>query len=169
MTGPLTPFADGFGCELAQLGYAPRSAEDCLRQVAHLSEWLERNRLGLGDFTDEVAQRWVRTRGEDGDVRRLYLQVLRIFRRYMDGLGVLPATVCTVSDPTVQLLTDYRRYLLEERGLVQRSATAYVGVARHFLAERAEPIEESLKALTGGDINRFVQCATVRGGEAARG
>ena len=39
--GPLAPYAEGFCTELVQRGYAPSSASDHLRLMAHLSRWLQ--------------------------------------------------------------------------------------------------------------------------------
>ena len=45
--GPLAPHAPGFGARLIELGYAPSSAEDQLRLMAHLSRWLQEQDLDV--------------------------------------------------------------------------------------------------------------------------
>lgn len=40
MTGPLTPYAEGFAAELARQGYRPNAAANQLQLMAHLSRWL---------------------------------------------------------------------------------------------------------------------------------
>jgi hypothetical protein len=49
MTGPLTPFSDAYRQELHTRGYTARSTVNQLRQVAHLSRWLEGRGLTSGD------------------------------------------------------------------------------------------------------------------------
>jgi integrase/recombinase XerD len=44
VAGPLARYAPGFGVHLLEQGYAPSSAEDQLRLVAHLSRWLDERR-----------------------------------------------------------------------------------------------------------------------------
>ena len=41
MTGPLAPFADGYGLWLKARGYTPHTTVNQLRQVARLSRWLD--------------------------------------------------------------------------------------------------------------------------------
>ena len=52
VTGPLTPFAEGFAAELARQGYTRNSAADQVRLLAHLSRWLAAHGL---DAAAEVA------------------------------------------------------------------------------------------------------------------
>ena len=42
VTGPLLPYVPGFADNLAQRGYAERTADETVRLVSHLSRWLSR-------------------------------------------------------------------------------------------------------------------------------
>ena len=50
VAGPLASYAAGFRESLANTGYTPLSAVVQLRLMAHVSRWLETERLEVGDF-----------------------------------------------------------------------------------------------------------------------
>jgi integrase/recombinase XerD len=64
VAGPLAPFAPGFRVELAERGYAPRSAVDLLHVMAQLSRWLDEQHLDPGGLTGEAIDRFVVDRRE---------------------------------------------------------------------------------------------------------
>jgi len=56
-----------------------------------------------------------------------------------------------------ELLSDYRDYLVRERGLVDGSVQGYESVARRFLSERTSGGELDLEVLVAADVTRSVQ------------
>src|SRR4051812_41987319 len=50
LSGPLEPFAVGFAAELSRRGYAGDSVVLQLQLMAHLSRWLESERLGVAEL-----------------------------------------------------------------------------------------------------------------------
>jgi integrase/recombinase XerD len=161
--GSLAPFAAGFVVELVGRGYRPRSLSGQLELMAHLSGWLAEQGLGPAGLTEEVAERFLA-------VRRERVVSLRSWRAlgpvvvYLRGLGVVPEPVVSVDTPVARLVADYRDYLLRERGLTAGSVAHWERVARLFLAERSEPLEDALRELTTGEVTGFVvaRCASGR-------
>lgn len=80
----------------------------------------------------------------------------------LDFLGshdLVPTPVpATVSTPMEELLADYRRYLIDERGLAKATVVNHERAARLFLGERcrAQQGELALEELTAGDVTGFV-------------
>ena len=64
------------------------------------------------------------------------------------------------------MLADYRDYLLRERGLTAGSVAHWERVARLFLAERSEPLEDALWSLSTGDVTGFVVAQCGPGGRS---
>lgn len=62
VTGPLEPYASGFGAELTRLGYTFFSTRDQLRLVAHLSRWLAGQGLDAVALTETTVARFVLAR-----------------------------------------------------------------------------------------------------------
>ena len=86
--GPLAPFAPGFGARLLERGYAPSSAEDQLRLMAHLSRWLAEQRQEPAALTPEMVGRFLGAR-RAGYVRLTSRRALAPLLDYLRGLGVV--------------------------------------------------------------------------------
>lgn len=153
--GPLALFADGFRGDLAERGYSPGSVQDHVELVGHLSFWMVSEKLDCGNLSRSVVERFVAERRAQGCSRLFSLRGMSPFLGYLGGLGVLPVEV-VVDGPAELLLEDFRRYLLQERGLAVGSVELYEGVVRLFLAERSEPLGDDLARLSGVQITAFV-------------
>jgi len=166
--GPLAPYAPGFGAHLLEQGYAPSSAEEQLRLVAHLSRWLEEQREEPGSLTPELVGRFVAHRRESHVKLSSPLALVPLLE-YLDGLGVLPDSPVEISTAVERLLAEYRAYLVRERGLAAGTVRLRVRVARRFLVEQGEPLELALQRLEPGDVTRFVlvECRSGRRGVAS--
>lgn len=158
--GPLAPFAAGFAVELVGRGYRPRSVSGQLELMAHLSRWAAEEGLELAELTEKAAERFLAVRRER-DVSLRSWRALGPLVVYLRGLGVIPDHAVPADTSVERLLADYREYLLHERGLTAGSVAHWERVAKLFLAERSEPLEDALRQLTAGEVTGFVvaQCA----------
>lgn len=161
--GPLAPYAAGFVVELVGRGYRLRSVSGQLELMTHLSRWLAERGLEAGGLTQETAEEFLAVRHER-DVRLRSWRALGPLVVYLRGLGVIPDDAGSADTPVERLLSDYREYLLRERGLTAGSVALFERVARLFLAERTEPLEDALGQLAAGDVTGFVvaQCGPGR-------
>jgi integrase len=77
---------------------------------------------------------------------------------YLRGVGVVPAEVTPVAvdDPLERILAGFRRWLLDERGLIELSASRYEKAARLFLTGRLGADGSGLDRLTGADVSLFL-------------
>ena len=161
--GLLASYAAGFVVELVGRGYRPRSVRCQLALMAHLSRWLTEQGLELAALSQEEAERFL-------EVRRELEVSLRSWRAlgplivYLRGLGVIPELVASADTPVDRLVAEYCDYLLHERGLTVGSVAHWERVARLFLAERSEPLENALWQLSTGEVTGFVvaRCASGR-------
>ena len=161
--GPLAPYAAGFVVELVRWGYRPRSVRGQLELMAHLSRWLAEQGLEPGGLAQETAERFLVVRRER-EVSLRSWRALGPLVGYLRGLGVVPELIASADTPAERLLSDYREYLLRERGLTAGSVAHWERVARLFLAERSEPLEDALQRLTTAEVTGFVveRCAPGR-------
>ena len=155
VSGPLARFADGFRVDLIERGYSLWRAQEQLYLLAHVSRWMEAEGLELAVLTPATLERYFVWRRRQGYRKSLSPLSLRRLLGYLDGLGVLPADD-TVPSPVDGLLAEFRRYLLEERGVAARTVGLYEPVARLFLSGRSEPLADDLARLSGGEVNTFV-------------
>jgi site-specific recombinase XerC len=166
VSGPLTPFVDGFCAHLLERGYSLWSAQFHLQFVAHVSRWLEAEGLEVSGLTPQAVDRFLAERRRQGYAARLSSNAVRPLLCYLDALGVLPAEELART-PVERLVDAFCRYLLEERGLVPGSVRLYARVARRFLEERSEPLDGALARLSAAEINGFVLRESRRVGQRA--
>lgn len=156
VSGPLAAYADDFWGYLARQGYALSSSQDQLRLMAHVSGWLDQQGADAAGLTAErIAEFLVVRRGSH--VRLVSGRALAPLLGFLRGLGVAPPEPEPVPCTTVDRLADaYRRYLIDERGLVAGTVRLRERVARLFLSGLSEPVEEHLSRLDGAQVAAFV-------------
>lgn len=156
MAGPLTPFAHGYGEELARLGFTTFSARGQLRLVVSLSRWLTGAGLDVTDLTDTVVEAFLTARRAAGYTAFLTPKALGPLLGYLRGLGVVPAAAVTAPVGGVEeLLGQFRCYLLVERGVQDKVARGYVDSVRPFVG-RVGADRVLLTGLTAGEVSAFL-------------
>lgn len=163
--GPLAPYAAGFVVELVERGYRPRSVSGQLELMAHLSRWLVEQGVEPDGLTPGMAERFLEVRREgDGSLRSW--RALDPLVGYLRGLGVVSKLAASADSPADRLLAEYRDYLLRERALTAGSVAHWERVARLFLAERSDPLEDALRRLSAGEVTEFVVAQCGSGGRS---
>ena len=155
VSGPLAGFADGFRVDLLEQGYSLWGAQEQLYLLAHVSRWMESERLAVAALTSGRLERYFVWRRRQGYRHSLSPLSLRRLLGYLDGLRVLPVEDVVLS-PVDRLLGEFRDYLIQERGMKASSAGQYLPTARLFLCERSEPLEEDLARVSAAEISTFV-------------
>lgn len=160
VTGPLAPFAGRFRAKLRDCGYTPLPAVNAMRLMAHLSRWMDANRLGVADLTGDQVERYAAARRAGGYTSARLARSVWPIVPVLAGAGVLvfdgPAAPESEQD---RLLAAFERYLLGERALAASTAAAYVARARRFLGGLAG---SGLSGLTAADVTRAVLAETVK-------
>ncbi len=160
ISGALEPLADGFRIALQAEGYTPHGAVKQLHLFAHLSRWLEAERLELADLDRESVERFFRDRREIGHTKLISVRAADPMLRYLRGLGFIADTRPPVlHDPVEELLARYQRYLVLERGLLTESARGYAVNVRPFLEGLTGPTGIELDRLDGPAVVAFAVAA----------
>jgi site-specific recombinase XerD len=162
VTGPLAEYADGFRAALAGTGYTPLSAANQLRLMAHLSRWLAGEHLVPMELTDERLDAYLAHRRLRGYTCWLSRRGLRPLVGHLRGVGVVPPPEVALATPVEVLLSHYRDFLLQERGLSTRTVAWSERVARQFLTERAHGGDLCLDTLVAADVAAFVVAVCTR-------
>jgi integrase/recombinase XerD len=169
LPGPLAPFAARYESWLGSRSYTASAAADRLCQLGQLSRWLERERLGVGELTDEHAGRFVAARRAAGWVSWVSPRSVMLPLAFLREVGAVPASVPVPADgPLEELLAEYQRYLLVERRLCEHTVfDEYGPPARVFLEGFATLAE--LRQLSAADVTSFLvrECPR-RGASRAR-
>jgi integrase/recombinase XerD len=158
-SGPLAPYAPGYGSWLAARGYSRWTVSHRLWQLDLLSRWLEREGLSPGELSPERVEGFLVARRAAGYSTWLSVRSTALPLEYLRELGVVPAVTAlgVTGDPVGRLLAEYSRYLFDERALSEHTVLVrYVPVARLFLdgVMGAEGFE--LERLTAAGVSSFL-------------
>ncbi|MHB8590311.1 MAG: tyrosine-type recombinase/integrase [Candidatus Dormibacteraceae bacterium] len=156
MSGPLLPLKDGFWMYLIAQGYMREPAESHVRRMAQLSRWLGRRHLEVGGLTEQAIQRFLRARRRDGYVTVVSTRILGPLLEFLRTHGAPRPALPIAVTPVEVLLTEYRDYLVGERGLVLDTVSRYIDGARPLLAEWTLMLPAGLERLTAEQVTAFV-------------
>ena len=157
MSGPLGPFAAGFVDDMRRQGFGPVAVRKHTGLVAGLSGWLMAEDLALSGLSSEVAERFCAARREAGHTYLLTIKALDPLLGYLRGLGVAPpASPSACVGPVEELLSRFRRYLEQERGLVPAAARGYVDKVRPFVTRFDGPDGLELWRADVAEVRGFV-------------
>lgn len=155
IVGPLAVHVTGFRASLQERWYAPLTADEQVRLMAHLSRWLASHGLGCAELTDAVAEDFLRARRESGHQHLLSRRALVPLLGYLRAVGAAPVPAA-VSSPVDDLIGKFERYLLDERGLVEGTVQGYLRTAGRFREYCAGHGAVDLGAVTAEQISGFV-------------
>jgi site-specific recombinase XerD len=155
VSGPLAGHAAGFGDELVKRGYPPERAARHVGLLAGLSRWLDQQGLGADEVTEGRVGQFLELRRSEGYAEVPSQTWAMTLLGWVPGLAVAAAPAPTAT-PVEEMVEEYRRYLVHDRGLAPATVRAYVGVARAFLSGLAGCGVLDVGALTAGDVRSYV-------------
>lgn len=158
-SGPLAPYAVGYGAWLAARGYSRWTVAHRLWQLDLLSRWIEREGLLPCELTRERVETFLAVRQAAGYSTWLSLRSTALPLGYLRELGVVPSetTSVVVDDPVERVLAGYSRYLFDERALSEHTVLVrYVPTARLFLDGVIGLGGRGLDRLAAADVSSFL-------------
>jgi integrase/recombinase XerD len=158
LTSPLLPYGAGFEARLIDQGYSADSINRHLRLMVHLSRWLDARNLSGSDLTEARARRFLRARRAEGHKHPVSMAGMAPLLEFLRSVGAAPnAEPAAVAGTVEALMANYRRYLLEERGLSERSSVpGYLAVACRFAAHVPIRAPEEIRDLSAATVTSFV-------------
>jgi site-specific recombinase XerD len=153
--GPLAPYLDIYISRIEQDGFLPSSVPCQLYAIARFSKWLQQGGVRIEDI-DEIRMRRFLDRDpgvvhypEPASIRRL-VAILR-------GMGVLKPEPPPALTSVQRYVADYRRYLVDQRGLSESCLPNYTSFVEQFLFERFGEKEPCFVGLCASDVTTFVR------------
>jgi len=171
ISSPLAGLAEGYGTELAQLGYAPASVRLQMKVFADLSDWLLSHGMAAADLRRSDLDRFLRHRRAAGHTRYASIRAVHPVLDYLQRLKVVPRQAPNVVLGPVDVMLDrFWRYLTVERALATVTARAYLDMVRPFVQGRLSADCRAFERLTAADIICFVvtRCPRQSRGAAKR-
>ena len=163
VSGPLAGDAADLIGYMSGRGYGDKSIVEHVRRLAHVSRWLERERLSVDAVDEQLIGRLVAALHRTGKGKVLKPCSFRVVLGFLRSRGVAPPQV-VVSTPIGVLLEDYRDYLIVERALASSTVHGYMGTAAWFVSHTCADDPARVAMLGVGDVSGFVlQVARIRG------
>ena len=152
--GPLAIYIDAFAELLTRQGYASATARDKLRLIAHLSRWLDRDKLPVEELNEACIERFRCYRCRQGRVDRHAAATCKALLQQLRAASVIPPSPEPREDNVQRRIEDdYRQYLVQERGLASATIINYVAIVRDFVAANPMPLD----TLCLNDIHAFIR------------
>ena len=152
--GPLSPYLNVYLTRLEREGFSPSSVPCQVYAIARFSRWLEQNHVRLEDLDEARVQGFL---GRDpGVVHHVERSTIRRLVALLREVGVLrakqPATLTAVQ----RHVAEYRRYLIQQRGLAESCLPNYTSFVEKFLSDRLAEGEPRLEDLCSADVTSFI-------------
>ncbi|MCA9677325.1 MAG: tyrosine-type recombinase/integrase [Polyangiaceae bacterium] len=135
---PVGSHIDGFATSLIAQGYSFQAGGSCLRHAVHLGRWMEPQDIVLAALDEAVIASFMRHLPDcDCDDERAgsherALARLRVFRRYLQDVGVVARPTPTIVDDP--LVTEFVTWMRQQRGASEQTVKAFSRVVRRLLA-----------------------------------
>jgi site-specific recombinase XerD len=153
--GPLAPYMGVYLRRIEQEGFLPSSMPCQAYAVTRFSRWLQQEHIRLEDLDEITVRRFLdRDPGvvhypEPATIHRL-VWILR-------EIGVLKAEPPPTLTSVQQYVAEYRRYLVDQRGLSESCLPNYTSFVERFLSERFGESEPCFVELCASDVTTFVK------------
>lgn len=160
--GALAEYADGFRAELDDLGYTGWSREYKVNQASRLSRWLVEQDLTAGDLDDARLAAFLATMATSRR-RPPTKSALKPLLEFLQAQGVAVPAATKRQEPLDGLMDAYRRWMITQRGLADRTIDRYEKTARRFLRTHATASGCGTELLTGQAVTGFLLAEASRG------
>jgi site-specific recombinase XerD len=152
--GPLGPFADDYRGHLVAAGYSFGTIQRRNSQFAALSRWLASEGLTAGELNEVEGWRFVSSRRAAGRLTWVSPASVRLPLAFLRGAGVV-AERGGGQGVFEELLGEYHRYLVNERGLADKTVKAHLDGAREFCVGVVNTPSE-LAGLRASDVTSYL-------------
>ena len=130
--GPIAPHLIPFSEFLAKRGYSYATGQRYVREVGHLSQWLDQQGGTLAELNEATISIYLSFR-----YQKAQLQVKRGFYKqlldYLQQTGII-TTPKSAETPLDQCISRYQEHMVKNQGLVSETIRIRIRVARNFLS-----------------------------------
>jgi site-specific recombinase XerD len=153
--GPLASYLDAYLKHIEHQGFLPSSVPMQMYGIARFSNWLQARQLGVQQVDEATIERFLKR--DPGTVHSSESAPLRRLLGILREMGLAPVKPPEPRNCQQRFVDEYRRYLLQERGLAKTSLVNYVPFAEQLLSDRFGQSAMDLAELTAQDVTKFLQ------------
>jgi site-specific recombinase XerD len=167
--GPLNKHLDAYATAVVDQGYTHHAIRQQIIVIADFSRWLNRKHIDVQDLDSKVVDRFLRFRRRQQRVRRGDPKALERLLTMLRQIGVVKHQPPVADTAHSRIIGEFRRHLLQDRGLSPLTLLNYVPVVEQFLAERFRNKTPNFAMLRATHVTGFVmrhahQLSPVRAG-----
>jgi site-specific recombinase XerD len=153
--GPLASYLDAYLKRIEQEGFLSSSVPMQMYAIARFSRWLQTQHFDLHQVDEVAVERFLQrdpnmVHGSEAAPLRRFLAMLR-------EIGLTAAKPPEPRNGQQRFIDEYRRYLLQERGLAETSLLNYVPFAEQLLSSHFRQSDMNLSELTATDVTKFMR------------
>jgi len=153
----LSEYLDTYAAAVAAQGYGRHSIREQIVVIADFSRWLKQKQIDVQALDSEVADRFLRLRRRQLRLRRGDAKALqRLLTMLRQKGAVKPHQPLVVDNAQARIVAEFRRYLLQERGLSSSTLLNYVPIVEQFLAQQFHNRTPNLTRLRAPHVTGFV-------------
>lgn len=150
-------YLDPYAMAQIEQGYRLQSIGRQVVAIADFSQWLQRKQIGVADLDSHVVDRFLRIRRRERRLSRGDPKALtRLLSMLREAGAVRMCNTSVVEDGCTKVVSEFRRYLTEERGLSTSTLLNYLPVIEQFVSARFRNRNPDFSVLKAHDITRFV-------------
>jgi site-specific recombinase XerD len=153
--GPLAFYLDAYLKRIEQEGFLSSSVPMQMYAIARFSRWLQAQQLDLHQVDEVAVERFLHR--DPNMVHGSETAPLRRFLAMLREIGLTAAKPPEPRNGQQRFIDEYRRYLLQERGLAETSLLNYVPFAEQLLSSRFCQSDMNLSELTATDVTKFMR------------
>jgi len=153
--GPLAPYLDAYLKQIEQEGFLPSSVPMQMYAIARFSNWLHDRQVAPHQVDEASVEGFLQR--DPGIIHSSEAAPLRRLVAMLRKIEVTPAKPPEPRNCQQRLTDEYRRYLIQERGLAEATLVNYVPFAEQLLFNRFGRRDLNLTELSATDITKFLQ------------
>lgn len=167
--GALGPWVESYRDWLLAAGYTPQTVRLMLKDVGHLGRWMVSQGIRPGELTLADVEALLANQRASGVVRVPSIGMLRALLKFLREAGVMVIEAPRPLTALEVLISDYRHWMFDDRGLAAMTVLRYETIGRRFLASRVTDTDAvGVAGLDGQVVAQFLlaECSRVSVGSA---
>lgn len=154
----MVPYLEGFSNHLIKQQYCPRCIPPKIRAIDQFSKWLNSHNISASDVSQEYIQKFFHGTNYKNASKRGDISTINQLLDYLQETGICRTIKPSANQtPIQQVIDSFHQYLLDEKGLSNKTFVQYAPTIETFLTRCFGNKKIKLSALTGQDVIDFVQ------------
>ncbi len=157
--GLVGPYVDEFASLLLAQGYPKRYLRQRFLVIKALNRWLIRRKSDLSELDSRRIDQFIRHRSKHQDMSlRGEIITLKKFITQLKSRGVIPTEEVAIEPKSEveKVLSAYKRYLIEEKGLASSTISRYLFQSKKFLSRIFHHRPVNFSTVSAQEIVTFI-------------